>query len=498
MFKPYLDEVVSQVPRLLGLMDRNVFSRTYGCFDRQYWHYKAIDFACARYQEAALTLALLYKTKGTPYYGKKKIADWARAAIRFWAGIQSENGAFSEWYPNEKSYVATAFTTAAVSEAMLVLGCNEQIDAVERAARWLMKRNEARVQNQESGAILALANASLLTGKKKYLSEARKKVKIIIGQQSMEGWWLEYGGFDIGYLSLTIDYLAKYYEKTKDKAVLAPINRAIEFISYFSHPNNTFGGEYGSRNTEYVIPSGLEIMKAGPALDVRKAVEKRTTISPRSLDDRYLCYIGYNWLQAYIKSGRIGNYVPKYEQDFIREFKEAKTIVLSKKGLYLIVNYGKGGAFKLFTRTKAIYDSGISSDGLGSLYMGSSDGWQKDNNIFVEGRLARIGQSTLTPFRNIGLRLFQLSLGRIALIDRIVKERLRTLLVGRARKSDDFFKRTFVIDEEKVIVRDEAKSPHVGEKYSFAYTPSSRYFQLSELDGAAVKKKGCVERVIPL
>ncbi len=56
----YLKEVLGQVPRLLGLLDRNAASKTYGCFDRQYWHYHISDFSCARSQESVLTLTLLY------------------------------------------------------------------------------------------------------------------------------------------------------------------------------------------------------------------------------------------------------------------------------------------------------------------------------------------------------------------------------------------------------------------------------------------------------
>ncbi|MBD3310499.1 hypothetical protein GF351_04725, partial [Candidatus Woesearchaeota archaeon] len=56
----YLREVLLQAPRLMAMLDRNPASRTYGCFAREYWHSKITDFACARKQEAVLTLALLY------------------------------------------------------------------------------------------------------------------------------------------------------------------------------------------------------------------------------------------------------------------------------------------------------------------------------------------------------------------------------------------------------------------------------------------------------
>jgi hypothetical protein len=37
----YLDEALGQMPRLLSLQDRNLYSLTYGSFDRQYWRRSA-------------------------------------------------------------------------------------------------------------------------------------------------------------------------------------------------------------------------------------------------------------------------------------------------------------------------------------------------------------------------------------------------------------------------------------------------------------------------
>jgi hypothetical protein len=118
----YLREVLRLAPRLVSLLDRSPLSRTYGCFDRQYWHYTAIDFPCARSQEAALTLVLLYKTAHAenPYYQNKSVLGWANAALDYWSEMQEKNGSFSEWYPHENSFVATVFSSYAISEALLL------------------------------------------------------------------------------------------------------------------------------------------------------------------------------------------------------------------------------------------------------------------------------------------------------------------------------------------------------------------------------------------
>ena len=40
----YLDQALSQMPRLLSLQDRNPYSPTYGSFHRLNWLDKSIDF----------------------------------------------------------------------------------------------------------------------------------------------------------------------------------------------------------------------------------------------------------------------------------------------------------------------------------------------------------------------------------------------------------------------------------------------------------------------
>src|SRR3989344_3594458 len=310
----YLEEVLINTPRLLSLLDRNPLSKTYGSFDRQYWHYKNSDFSCARMQEATLTLALLFKIKNPKnhYYKNKKILKLINASLNYWVNIQEENGSFNEWYPKENSFVATAFSSYAISETLLEL--NNLIENRERilkslkkSASWLRNKDEFQVQNKESGAAIFLYNLYLLTKDEIYKQSAQKKIDFILKNQTDEGWFFEYGGADIGYLSLTIDYLAKYYKKTKDKEVLEALKRSLDFISYFIHPNLTFGGIYGSRNTAYLIPHGFEILSFNTlaktiSTNIKTALLNKTTISPSILDDKYLCYITYTYLQAFTES----------------------------------------------------------------------------------------------------------------------------------------------------------------------------------------------------
>ena len=76
---PYKEIILNSIPRLFSLLDRNKFSPTYGCFDRNFWHYKTVtDYPSAIFQQPVLTLSLLYKNnfKGNVYYNRPEILDY--------------------------------------------------------------------------------------------------------------------------------------------------------------------------------------------------------------------------------------------------------------------------------------------------------------------------------------------------------------------------------------------------------------------------------------
>jgi len=131
----YAEKALSQIPRLLGNMDRNPFSPTYGCFHRDYWLDKTSDFPDAVRQFGVQSLALVYK-KDFPnniYKHKDKVKDWAIAGLDFWAKIQHKDGSFDEFYPYERGWVGpTAFTTFTTIESYILLKDEVPVDIEER------------------------------------------------------------------------------------------------------------------------------------------------------------------------------------------------------------------------------------------------------------------------------------------------------------------------------------------------------------------------------
>ncbi|OYT54284.1 MAG: hypothetical protein B6U72_03070 [Candidatus Altiarchaeales archaeon ex4484_2] len=504
----YLTEVLRETPRLISQLNRNPISENYGCFDRQYWQYTLIDFPCARMQEAVLTLALLYKIKhrDNPYHTKKIICSWVNAALDYWLVMQNKNGSFNEWYPKENSFVAAAFSSYAVSETLIQLenlvdSRDDIISGLIKSGKWISGKKEVRAVNQEAGAAMALYNIHLLTGDDFFEQKSFEKIEFIIDKQAEEGWFNEYGGADIGYLSLAVDYLAKLYTKTGDKRLLNLLSNAVGFIKYFIHPDGSAGGLCGSRNTEYLIPDGFELLSGyipDAALisgSVRKSLGKRSLISPSTLDDRYLMYIGYTFLQAYMDSSELdeGGELP-YATEFTRDFSKAGLWVYSDPLVYLIVNYRKGGVYRLSFKGEniSLNDAGVLIYGRGGDKLAS--GWLTDKNrvelrdgkLRIEGVLWRIPDKTLTPMKNILLRTFQLSLGRSENLSQTVKEKLRDMLITKTGSTNHTFIREIDAQGTHVGVTDLIDGVggglYINCNTPLVYTPSSRYFLPGELN----------------
>ena len=68
-------KALEDIPKIFTLADRNPHSPTYGCFDRNYWHYKIIDFPSGMSQEFVLPLALAWEMESAsnPYYRPRGI-----------------------------------------------------------------------------------------------------------------------------------------------------------------------------------------------------------------------------------------------------------------------------------------------------------------------------------------------------------------------------------------------------------------------------------------
>ena len=98
----YVELALPYIPRLLHLVDQNPYSRTYGCLDRAFWHYRTMDFPCGMSQEMVLPLALVYANEypGNRYHGVQRMREIAEAAVRYMAKSSHADGTCDDYFPS--------------------------------------------------------------------------------------------------------------------------------------------------------------------------------------------------------------------------------------------------------------------------------------------------------------------------------------------------------------------------------------------------------------
>lgn len=504
--------MLDQLPRLLSQVDRNLHSPTYGCCCRNHWHYRIEDIANAQMQELALTLALAWKLElpCNPYAKIPDLLDWIEGILDYTGRIQRPSGCFDEVYRGQDSYAATAFVTFCISETLLQLGSNltpavrsDALDMLNRAASWLARTREELAGNQNAGAAAAFMNLEKLDRGMGYADVLDELLDTLAAMQTTEGWFPEYGGADIGYASLTHSYLALIAHRKKDERARSMSAKCAGFLQHFLHRDGTAGGEYGSRNTEYLIPLGAvldaEANDAAARLYnflVTHLEHEYHAIITRGLDDRYLVYLSPFYLLA---AQSVLDVKPKPwpapPRNGATWFEEAGLWAYESPSLKMVANLRKGGVFHLDLGDRSYVDSGYFGD-IPDGQIVTTQHLDPAADVSTEGSVARLTARLavnkpvrVTPWRNILVRAFNLSVPAVA------RRRFLDFLRRRAVSSGHVVGRVhrqIVVEDEAVEVTDfiEVTEPVVHlalqltkeRAFSFA---STGFFQPQEMETEA-------------
>ena len=519
----YLRLALPYIPKILHLLDQNPYSPTYGCFDRSFWHYRTMDFPCGMSQEMVLLLAQAYKNPypGNPFYKVSRIKELSSAAINFMIRSSHKDGTCDDYFPYERAMGALVFSLYAASEAYLILGMSDQEIAnfFIKRVRHLEKENESgRLGNHQALAALAAYNVYIITGDEKALNTANDRLALTISWQNKdEGWIQEYEGADPGYHSCSIDFLAKLRKKMMDKEKCSfdeltdSLLKAVDFSWYFMHPDGSYGGEYGSRNTYHFYPHGFELLtpiseKAGQIADqFLEGVTRGKRY--RNDDDRMTAHYAYNYLQAWedrvdsrpklLKESRNTPETIWLNDSNLIISRNGKEFVESEVGRYVISNLSKGGVLKVFDcRGPIASDTGL----IGELDDGRvivTHLIQSDNKISgsirgeeggeweIEGNFCVRRKNQINIWKNLMLRLWCVTIGRLnANLTRSVIQKIA--ITGKPKTNYRFLRKIKIL-KNRVQVTDyiDVKIPlkrlSVGSDATSIYVANSLTYQESRL-----------------
>lgn len=498
----YADFILKKTPVVLTQIDRDEHSRTYGSCDRSHWHLKIRDFTSAILQQSGLVLALLYDTnfEGNIYYQNENMKVWAEATVRYWCKIQLNDGSFNEYYPWEHGFPPTAFSLYAVCEVYKQLHMHDmQIEEkIRKTTQYLGGHIEKEAFNQEIASITGMYSAYTILKEKGILDALEKKLERVLDLQDKEGWFPEYGGADIGYLSVALDMLAEYYWISHDKRVLEPLDRVVSFLKYFVHPDGTIGGEYGSRNTTYFLPNGLEVMSHLGNSDADAMLQKLYSNAEKenffldSVDDRYLShYLLHSFLRALKKrntqEGTSGIGSLPMDASHIKSFTSSGLVTFCQGGFSGVIGMRKGGVIKLYRNGKEIMVNCGYRINLGNGTVAGTN-WQDPSyecqygadSFTVKGQFNKISLKTSTPFLHMGLR------GAAFLAGNRIIGLLKKKIILVDKHYDVSFERSITISEHEVKIIDQIQSPRpvnveVAGNMSLRHVASGKFFMTSDL-----------------
>lgn len=474
----YVRETLARVPRVLTLQDRDPSSPTFGSFDRNWWHYRTQDFPSGMYQELALVLAQVWawELPGNAWRGESRIRELAIAGVRAAARSAHADGSCDDYFPYERALGATAFAAAAHARVIELTHCDDaDLLAFQlRRVRWLVGRSESgRLSNHQALVALAAARTARVCAAPELASAARERLATCLSWQHDEGWFQEYEGADLGYQSLTISFLAALQDELHDPALDAALERALGFARAFLHPDGSFGGEYGSRNTCQVLASGWESRASGDARAraladgwLRGAIAGRRGYSD---DDRIVSHVLHDYLDAWrhrrardasTATTPIDPAAAAADEEGVTSFPAAHLHVVRAGELSLFLATNKGGTFRAHRGERCI----ASDTGLVVCFADGSRGvmhaidpaarvrWEP-GAVEIEGVLHRSVRRLATPWHQIAFRLFNASVGRAA--PDLQRRALQKLLItGKKPLPIRFVRRIAWTEDGSVTVRD--------------------------------------------
>jgi hypothetical protein len=512
-------QATAVVRRLLSEQDRDRYSLTYGCFDRRYWAWKLVDFPDATFQRNVYPLAMIYGDPKSEFYRSATLYSSISAGLDYAAKIQHPDGSFDQAFPHEHSFGATAFILHSLLETVRII--REHVDAsfgsplercLQRATEFLGAHNEEHgfITNHLAGAVLSLLLSADHFAQARYRQWAEGLLGRILQNQSPEGWFPEYEGADPGYQTLCVYYLAQVYRLKPSEELRQALGRAIEFISYFIHPDGTFGGEYGSRRTAVFYPGGFALLSGEFPLAVSisqamgSSINAGHTATLRDMDMGNLAPLLSNYVCASqcdaFNAEQGAPSLPWEQRSVQKDFLQAGLSIRGTAHYYAILGVANGGVLKVFGKRqqRLVWDDGgyigqLTNRLLITTQMTVLNRTRMvgENEVVFVSDFYKVLHSVPTPSQFVVLRLLNLTFMRVLWVGNLMKRWLVKLLISRKRRYPVQLRRRVQFSAETIIVEDHvSKSPNLrfawlecGRKFVAIHMASAKYFegrQLSE------------------
>ena len=488
LIKTIEENIYNRCSNLLTLSDRDEFSDSFGSFDRAYWQYKIKDFSSGMSQESIYPLALALKSKIiNPLTSKSKIE--INKLIKYGAiyslNKQNFNGSVDDYFPYEQASGATAFTSFAIINCLEIKSIkftNDQHNKFRKRLFWLANHKETgKLSNHEALISLVLAKGSRFYKDKLFLEKSYERCERLLGWKSNEGWFDEYGGFDLGYETLTFSCLMEISQLLPKlrKSIKKILKKSSEIIIDCVEPDFCIGGELYARGTWNFFSHGLlnyALENNSTMLPILiKVLESRFKKSPVQIQDDYILQhhlwsdlLTLDILKKIYNKNLLYNFT-NYDKNIEKDSKEEVYInKFYKDSGHLFITHGDskthvsikmGGLFRTYNRKNFItQDTQNTLNISNQYYMANSLNndiewkWLKSNKLLIKGKLCKYKKEKMTTFKLIILRIIMFFIGKHFpnLIRKLMQKVLITPKLDNKRK----FERELIFEPNKLKVND--------------------------------------------
>ena len=497
-------EAIGQIPKILTLMDRNRHSPTYGCFDRNFWQYKIIDFPSGMAQEFVLPLALAYHTDWAknPFFQQAALRDWAEAGILYAARSAHADGSCDDYFPFERAGGAAAFSLLACLDSYSLMGLKSPaaLQFFQRRADWLAHHNESgQLANHQALIVLCLELLGKVLNTDRWQQARSQRLERVLSWQHPEGWFQEYEGCDPGYHTLTISCLARIHQLRPDPGLREALVKAVRLAAEFIHPDGSYGGEYSSRNTYNFFPHGFELvgqwLPEALQINDRFLAGLQAGLAPCYADDHIIGHHTWNYLLAW------RDFVPDRPALTPRPtgqvwLRSAGILIDRRHNTELYLALNKGGVFKLFrdrelvvsdTQFSVQVTQGSQTKTAVAHLVAAYEVQVQADTIAVTGQLGWAKQKQMTPANLMILRLVMLTVGRF--FPNLIRKLLQKLLITGKEPAPFRFHRQLRWEGDRWLVSDDLQAEDwrsvqavaIGCDQTSIYVVMSRTFQPGQL-----------------
>lgn len=298
------------------------------------------------------------------------------------------------------------------------------------AASQLQQRFESQAGNQQVAGLAALAAIRKAFPDLVDDGQFKALADRTLGLQHAEGWFTEYDGPDLGYLTVTMDCLWDLYDFTEDPVFYGSASRALHYLASFVDARPEAAGMHNARNTDYLVPYGIArfFERGGTHGQTARRIfamlfgKADAADHPfAAVDDRYWChYIGHSVLRCLslpewpeedckTESGALRVFFPGSGHD-IRNADDSRcgAIVSLRKGGILTVFSGDGAS-------ASDYGWIIQTPRAEFVTHWWSNQWEidsTDNSLSADGFVFAHKEQVSRPWKHFILRACSMLLGR--------------------------------------------------------------------------------------